>query len=66
MAGIIGRAKKLRREGHFPVEEFKEIKLESPDVASGPCQGIELNWAVGKVIRFPDVDLLVDFLKKAA
>ena len=68
MAGIIGRAKKLRREGHFPVEEFKEIKLDSASVppASGPCQGIELNWAGGKVIRFPDVDFLVDFLKKAA
>jgi len=66
MAGIIGRAKKLRREGHFPVEEFKEIKLESTNVPSGPCHGIELIWAGGKVIRFPDVDLLVDFLKKAA
>jgi hypothetical protein len=27
MASIIGRAKKLRREGHFPAEEFKEINL---------------------------------------
>jgi hypothetical protein len=67
MAGIIGRAKKLRREGHFPVEEFKEIKLESAvGVGAGPCQGIELNWTGGKVIRFPDVDVLLDFLKKAA
>jgi hypothetical protein len=67
MAGIIGRAKKLRREGHFPVEDFKEVKIESSAVAmSGPCQGIELNLSGGKMIRFPDVDLLLDFLKKAA
>lgn len=68
MASIIGKAKKLRREGHFPAEEFKEIKLESASMAlpPGPCRGIELDWAGGKVIRFGDVDLLVDFLKKAA
>ena len=29
MASIIGRAKKLRREGHFPADDFKEIKVES-------------------------------------
>jgi hypothetical protein len=69
MASIIGRAKKMRREGHFPAEEFKEIKVESTSGAvssSGPCQGIELSLSGGKLIRFPDVDLLVDFLKKAA
>lgn len=68
MASIIGKAKKLRREGHFPAEEFKEIKLESAGAlpVAGPCHGIELDWAGGKVIRFGDVDLLLDFLKKAA
>jgi len=69
MASIIGRAKKMRREGHFPVDEFKEIKVESTlGAVSGlsPCQGIELNLSGGRLIRFPDVDLLVDFLKKAA
>lgn len=71
MASIIGRAKKLRREGHFPAEDFKEIKLEagaapkSPG-ASGPCVGIELGLTDGKVIRFPQVDQLLEFLKKAA
>ena len=68
MASIIGKAKKLRREGHFPVDEFKEVKLESVGVVplSGSCHGIEVSWTGGKVIRFPDVDLLLDFLKKAA
>lgn len=65
MAGIMGKAKKLRREGHFPAEDFKEIKLEGI-AAAGPCIGIELTWEPGKVIRFPEVAQLVEFLKKVA
>jgi hypothetical protein len=69
MASIIGKAKKLRREGHFPAEQFKEIKVEGPGEisgGSGPCSGIELSWTGGKIIRFPQVDQLLEFLKKAA
>lgn len=68
MASIIGRAKKLRREGHFPAEEFKEIKVAdgAGPVSAGPCTGIELGLPDGKVIRFPSVDPLLEFLKKAA
>lgn len=66
ISSIIGRAKKLRREG-FPPGDFKEIKVESPGGgSSGPCTGIELSWSEGKVIRFPQVDTLLEFLKKAA
>lgn len=63
MACLLGKAKKLKREGHFPVEEFKEVKV---DGALSPCQGIEITWEGGKLIRFPDVVQLVDFLKKVA
>ena len=71
MAGIMGRAKKLKREGHFPIEEFKEIKVEEfpstlASLQAGPCQGIEISWDNGKLIRFNQVDQLVDFLKKVA
>lgn len=69
MAGLIGRAKKLKREGFFPEEAFKEIKIEGSAGAvsvAGPCQGIEIAWDQGKVIRFNQVDLLVEFLKKVA
>jgi hypothetical protein len=65
MASIIGRAKKLRREGHFPSEEFKEIKVT--EVASlPPCSGIELVWDQGRLLRFAEVEHLIDFLKKVA
>jgi len=66
MASIIGKAKKLRREGHFPAENFKEIKVDSSssntNFSGGPC-GIEMSWDNGKVIRFSEVSQLVDFLK---
>jgi hypothetical protein len=67
MASIIGKAKKLRREGHFPVEDFKEIKISGESPAQrGPCMGIEMVWDNGKLIRFLQVEQLVDFLKKVA
>lgn len=65
MAKLMGRAKKLKREGRFPAEGFKEIKVEGA-LASGPCEGIEVNWDNGKIIRFAEVSQLVDFLKKIA
>lgn len=69
-AKMIGEAKKLRREG-FATDLFKEIKVEeSPSnmtsLMSGPCQGVELLWDNGKLIRFPQVEYLIEFLKKVA
>ena len=66
-AGLLGKAKRLKREGGFPAEEFKELSLEGAvGIAGSPCVGIELSWDKGKVIRFPQVEQLVDFLKKVA
>lgn len=65
---LIGKAKRLKRDG-FPSGEFKEIRIDGatlPSSSAGPCVGIELNWTDGKVIRFPQVDQLVEFLKKVA
>ena len=67
---MIGEAKKLKREG-FATDAFKEIKVqESPSnsisLIAGPCQGIEILWDNGKLIRFPQVESLIDFLKKVA
>ena len=68
MASIIGKAKKLRREGHFPEAEFKEIKIAdgSTGTAAVPCSGVEIMWENGKLIRFQQVEQLIDFLKKVA
>jgi len=69
MASLMGKAKKLKREGHFPVEEFKEISLAeggAPSSQIGDGSGIEILWDQGKVIRFSAVEQLVDFLRKVA
>ena len=65
MAALMGKAKKLSREGHYPAEEFKEIQVEaSGSSLSGGALGVELLWEGGKVIRFSQVEQLVEFLKK--
>jgi len=72
-AGILGKAKRLQRDGAFGAMEFNEVKVGEllPGIVGttspgGPCTAIELNWESGKVIRFPQVEQLLDFLKKSA
>ena len=69
MAKLLGKAKKLKREGHFGSTEFKQITIDPGMMGaagSGPCSGAEIVWTNGRVIRFAQVDMLVEFLKKAA
>jgi hypothetical protein len=75
MASIMGKAKKLKREGAFDGLDFTEVFIEGADQpetnkivtlpSSSNC-GIELVWDNNKIIRFGTPDLLVEFLKKAA
>ena len=66
MANMIKKAKKLSRTG--AAGEFREVSVDSIlGSAVGPGNpSIELCWDQGKVIRFPNVDQLVDFLRKVA
>lgn len=69
MAKLLGKAKKLKREGHFGESDFKAVKIESnmsTEMPPGGCGAAEIVWNGGKVIRFSHVEHLVDFLKKAA
>lgn len=69
MASLIGKAKKLKREGTFGSAEFKSVRVEGPvggTLDGGPCSVVELVWTNGQVIRFSGVDYLMDFLKKSA
>lgn len=68
---LVEKAKKVVRDGGYPMADFKEIKIqESPSnlasLHSGPCAGVEILWDNGKLIRFQQVEQLVDFLKKVA
>lgn len=66
MASMIGKAKRLRREGHsIP---FEEIKIEGVTDSNSPTPiscDIEVQDK-NKIIRFRKVDLLIEYLKKAA
>lgn len=65
---MIQKAKRLVKSGMVPPDDFKEIKVIDGG-GSGqlpPCSGIEIAWENGKLIRFNQVDQLVDFLKKVA
>jgi hypothetical protein len=68
IAFLLGKAKKMAREGGFPAEEFRELQLpvSTGSGGGGPCIGIELQLDGGKIIRFPSVEPLIDFLKKSA
>ena len=65
VSNMMRKAKKLSRDG--ATSEFKEVNIESMlGPAPGAIIGIEVTWDNGKVIRFPHVDQLIDFLKKVA
>lgn len=65
MSNMIRKAKRLSRDGAG--SEFKEMNIESIlGLPPGGSNGIEVTWEHGKVIRFPSVDHLIDFLKKVA
>jgi hypothetical protein len=72
MAKLIGKAKKLKREGHFGNEYFKEIQVDGFEEIS-PQGGlsrtdpmIELDRGKAGIIRFPAVCQLVEFIEKAS
>jgi hypothetical protein len=64
---MIQKAKRLVKGGVVQESEFKEVAVAGTEaVGLRPCVGIELVWGEGKIIRFPGVEPLLDFLKKAA
>ena len=69
MAALMGKAKQLKRDGAFDGLNFTEVVLDQDSgqiMELPPCSGAELVWDGGKIIRFSRVEMLLDFLKKAA
>ena len=68
MVNMIHKAKRLVKNGVVPPDDFKEVKIADTGGFGHlpPCSGIEIAWDGGKLIRFQQVDQLVDFLKKVA
>jgi len=65
---IVRKAKRLIKSGRFEESDFKELNVESSEGSfSIECpESIVLNWDGGKVIQFPKVEQLVEFLKKVS
>lgn len=69
MAALMGKAKQLKRDGAFDGLQFTEVILDQDSgqvVELPPCSGVELVWEGGRIIRFSRVEMLLEFLKKAA
>ena len=73
MASLIGKAKKLKREGYFGEGDFRQVQLPQETTLTSEqavtalnCGAAEVVLSDGKVIRFSQIDYLLDFLKKSA
>ena len=66
MASLIGRAKKLKREGFFPQAEFQEVRISetTPGTVVSMEGCIEIAWDNNRIIRFSGVPQLIEFLIK--
>lgn len=66
MAKILGKAKKLKREGMVPSEPFTEVKIidGGPGSIHAITGGVEMAWDSGRLIRFSGVPQLIEFLIK--
>lgn len=65
MASMLGKAKRLKREGH--VGPFQEVVIDGITNTENPVPiicDIEVQDK-NKIIRFRKVDLLIEYLKKA-
>ena len=66
MASILGKGKKLKREGMVPSESFTEVKIIDSGLGSisSVVGGVEMSWENDKLIRFSGVPQLIEFLIK--
>jgi hypothetical protein len=64
---MIQKAKRLVKSGVVTESEFKELHTTLGSQSGSNAAGsIELAWGNDKVIRFAQVELLIEFLKKVA
>ena len=71
MASIIGRAKRYKREGRFGNGEFREAVVEAQPTEVQPASTssgklIEFVCSDGRLVRFSDLDCLVEFMRRTA
>ena len=65
---LLKKGKKLVKNGAIIDADFKEIQVAAP-LGNDPLlagSSLTMSWDNGRLISFPNVDLLVDFVKKVA
>jgi hypothetical protein len=62
---LIQQARKVVREHAVDDQTFQEIALDAALPVNQSGSGIEVVWDKGRIIRLPNTDVLVDFLRKA-
>jgi hypothetical protein len=66
LGSLVREARKVAATTEAVDPAFHALQIQEVTENPSVNVGIELTWGPGKVIRFPTVDSLMDFLKKAA
>lgn len=65
MGFLVREARKLAKNSSAVDPAFQALNVQMPP-KEGSASAIELSWGTDKLVRFPSVDTLVDFLRKAS
>lgn len=63
---LVSAARKVAVNSDVADATFHELRTQEAPEPAPAAVGIEVTWGEGKYIRFPSVDTLMDFLKKAS
>jgi hypothetical protein len=66
MGFLVREARKIAKNNEIVDPTFRALQIQGQGGDAPVGCGIELAWGSDKVIRFPTVDTLVDFLKRAS
>jgi hypothetical protein len=66
MGFLVREARKIATSTESVDPAFHALQIQVAEEDIRGLNGIEVTWGQGKVIRFPTVDLLMDFLKRAS
>lgn len=67
VASLMGRAKKLKREGVFTEDQFREVKVVggAPDTYQPSTSAVVvLRWGSSRILEFNQIDHVVEFFNK--
>jgi len=66
LARLIKEARRVAATTDAVDPAFEALQIQQATEGAVASIGIEVNWGPDKIIRFPTVDTLMDFLRKAS